>query len=69
VIDPVVVGTFFMSLYSYAWFVGFGVAFVLYALLMRKKVNQVVLESSYSLRGGNGIKLNPGERVKNTDKL
>ncbi len=26
-----------MSLYNFAWFVGFGVAFVLYFLLMRRK--------------------------------
>lgn len=37
VIDPVSVGSFFMHLYNYAWFVGFGVAFVVYVMMMRKK--------------------------------
>ena len=35
-VDPVAVGPFLMSLYNYAWFVGFGVAFSLYFALMRK---------------------------------
>ncbi len=35
VIDPTSVGTFFMQLYSYAWFVGFGVAFGVYRVMMR----------------------------------
>lgn len=35
VLDPASVGPFFMSLYSYAWFVGFGVAFAVYGFLMR----------------------------------
>jgi NCS1 family nucleobase:cation symporter-1 len=37
VIDPASVGWFLMHLYSYAWFVGFFVAAVLYGALMRKK--------------------------------
>ena len=37
VLDAAVVGPFFMRLYDYAWFVGFGVAFVIYALMMRGK--------------------------------
>ena len=37
VIDPSSVGPFLMQLYNYAWFVGFGVAFVVYALLMKKR--------------------------------
>ncbi len=36
-LDPVSVGSFLMHLYNYAWFVGFGVAFVVYLLLMRRK--------------------------------
>ncbi|MFN0159134.1 MAG: NCS1 family nucleobase:cation symporter-1 [Bacteroidota bacterium] len=35
VIDPAVVGQFFMGLYNYAWFVGFAVAFAVYAFTMR----------------------------------
>ncbi len=34
VIDPAVVGSFLMNLYSYAWFVGFGVALLAYRILM-----------------------------------
>ncbi len=37
VIDPVSVGPFLMHLYNYAWFVGFGVAFGVYAGMMRKR--------------------------------
>jgi len=37
VIDPSSVGPFLMQLYNYAWFVGFGVAFVVYAILMKKR--------------------------------
>ncbi len=37
IIGPASVGPFLMSLYSYAWFVGFSVAFVVYALLTRMK--------------------------------
>jgi len=36
VLDAAVVGPFFMKIYSYAWFVGFGVASAVYALLMRR---------------------------------
>jgi len=36
VIAPDTIGPFFMHLYSYAWFVGFGVAFAVYAAGMRK---------------------------------
>ncbi len=36
-VDPVSVGSFLMHLYNYAWFVGFGVAFVVYLLLMKRK--------------------------------
>jgi NCS1 family nucleobase:cation symporter-1 len=32
IIDPASVGPFLMHLYNYAWFVGFGVAFVIYAV-------------------------------------
>jgi len=38
VVDPVSVGPFLMSVYNYAWFVGFGVAFSLYFALMRKSI-------------------------------
>ncbi|MGA2624012.1 MAG: NCS1 family nucleobase:cation symporter-1 [Bacteroidota bacterium] len=37
VIDPATVGTFLMQVYNYAWFVGFGVAFTVYGMLMKKK--------------------------------
>jgi len=37
-VDPASVGPFLMSLYNYAWFVGFGVAFSLYFALMRKSL-------------------------------
>jgi NCS1 family nucleobase:cation symporter-1 len=37
VVDANFVGQFWMGLYSYAWFVGFGVAFLVYWGLMRKK--------------------------------
>jgi len=37
VIDPATIGPFWMGLYNYAWFVGFGVAFAVYAVLMRKR--------------------------------
>ena len=37
VIDPASVGSFLMNIYSYAWFVGFIVAFVVYAALTTKK--------------------------------
>jgi NCS1 family nucleobase:cation symporter-1 len=37
VVDPVSVGPFFMNLYSYAWFVGFIVAFVAYWVTTGKK--------------------------------
>ena len=37
VIDPVSVGSFFMHLYNYAWFVGFAVAFIVYVVMMKKK--------------------------------
>ncbi len=36
IVDPLSVGSFFMHLYNYAWFVGFGVAFGVYAMLMRR---------------------------------
>jgi len=35
--DPQSVGPFLMNLYGYAWFVGFGVAFTVYAALMHKR--------------------------------
>jgi NCS1 family nucleobase:cation symporter-1 len=31
------VGSFWMDLYSYAWFIGFGVSFVVYAALMKRR--------------------------------
>jgi nucleobase:cation symporter-1, NCS1 family len=34
VIDPAKVGPFFMHLYSYAWFVGFFISFVVYGVMM-----------------------------------
>jgi NCS1 family nucleobase:cation symporter-1 len=37
VIDPASVGPFLMDLYNYAWFVGFGVAFATYAMMMSKR--------------------------------
>jgi nucleobase:cation symporter-1, NCS1 family len=37
VIDPVVIGLFLMNVYSYAWFVGFITAFIVYGGLMMKK--------------------------------
>ena len=37
VVDPVAVGSFLMNVYSYAWFVGFITAFVVYAGLTSKK--------------------------------
>lgn len=37
IISADAVGTFLMQLYNYAWFVGFGVAFIVYYLLMKKK--------------------------------
>ncbi len=39
IIDPVLVGSFLMHLYNYAWFVGFGVAFVVYVVVMKKNKN------------------------------
>ncbi len=36
VIDPASVGSFFMQIYSYAWFVGFGVAVVVYKSIHSK---------------------------------
>jgi len=36
-IDPESVGPFLMQLYGYAWFVGFGIAFAVYAVLMRRR--------------------------------
>jgi NCS1 family nucleobase:cation symporter-1 len=36
-LDPETVGAFFMRLYSYAWFVGFGVAFLVYWGMMKKR--------------------------------
>ena len=36
-VDPANVGSFLMGLYNYAWFVGFIVAFAIYAVLMRKE--------------------------------
>ena len=36
-IEPSVVGSFLMDVYSYAWFVGFGVAFLTYWALSRSK--------------------------------
>ncbi len=38
VIDPAMVGSFFMHLYSYAWFVGFIAAFVVYVGMMKVKL-------------------------------
>ncbi len=37
VFDKASVGQFFMHVYDYAWFVGFGVAFAVYAVLMKKR--------------------------------
>jgi cytosine/uracil/thiamine/allantoin permease len=37
VVNPALVGSFLMNLYSYAWFVGFAVAFATYALMMSKR--------------------------------
>jgi NCS1 family nucleobase:cation symporter-1 len=37
VIPPESIGPFFVNLYSYAWFVGFGIAFTSYALLMKMR--------------------------------
>ena len=37
-VDPASVGPFLMNLYNYAWFVGFGVAFSLYFVQMRKSL-------------------------------
>lgn len=37
VVDPAIIGPFLMNLYSYAWFVGFGVAFLTYRILMSSK--------------------------------
>ena len=37
IIDPASAGSFLMNIYSYAWFVGFIVAFVVYAALTTKK--------------------------------
>lgn len=34
-LDPAAVPPFFVALYSYAWFVGFGIAFVLYIIMRR----------------------------------
>jgi len=36
-IDPRTIGAFLMNLYGYAWFVGFGVAFIAYAALTRRR--------------------------------
>jgi len=36
-IDPTTIGPFWMGLYNYAWFVGFGVAFMVYVAMMRRK--------------------------------
>ncbi len=38
IIDKATIGSFFMHLYSYAWFVGFGVAFAVYAMMMRMRL-------------------------------
>jgi NCS1 family nucleobase:cation symporter-1 len=38
VIDPAMVGSFFMHLYSYAWFVGFIAAFLVYVGMMKVKL-------------------------------
>ncbi|MGA7159519.1 MAG: NCS1 family nucleobase:cation symporter-1 [Bacteroidota bacterium] len=38
-VDPVSIGPFLMNVYSYAWFVGFSVAFIVYALLTRRRNN------------------------------
>ena len=38
VVSPDSIGPFFMHVYSYAWFVGFGVAFVVYWAIMKGKV-------------------------------
>jgi NCS1 family nucleobase:cation symporter-1 len=35
--DKAVVGPFWMHVYDYAWFVGFAVAFAVYAVLMKRK--------------------------------
>ncbi len=37
IIDPVSVGPFLMHLYNYAWFVGFGAAFIVYAAAMKSR--------------------------------
>ncbi len=37
VFDPASVGPFLMHLYNYAWFVGFGLAFIVYLLMMKKR--------------------------------
>jgi NCS1 family nucleobase:cation symporter-1 len=37
VLDPASVGPFLMSLYNYAWFVGFGLAFAVYGLMMKNR--------------------------------
>ena len=37
VVDPVSVGHVLMQLYNYAWFVGFGMAFLAYSIWMKKK--------------------------------
>ncbi len=42
VLDPQSVGTFLMSLYNYAWFVGFIVAFAAYGVLMRKRAPSAI---------------------------
>jgi len=36
-VDPLLVGSFLMRVYDYAWFVGFTVAFLVYYLLTRSR--------------------------------
>jgi NCS1 family nucleobase:cation symporter-1 len=42
VINPVSVGPFLMNLYSYAWFVGFALAFIVYMLLMKRNGSRTI---------------------------
>ena len=41
IVDPASVGSFLMHVYDYAWFVGFGVAFLVYLVLSRRKSKSV----------------------------
>ncbi len=38
-VDADLIPVFISSLYHYAWFVGFGVSFILYLILMKRRTN------------------------------